>query len=532
MTNLQYLYPGQQQVPASEWNKHVDLLQRQQVPAAGLSGPASVQVPPQDTQEIFYGITGPDPNNWYPDEFDPNTQQPPNIYPVWRYHIQWKPPTGNPLDPPGTNQVPIESFGLPYVYAALWPTVRTFGQGRIPPGRPVTLAFREGRWWIIDGADTYVEGVLQENLYACQSARLRTAAGYEITLHDVYGRVLDWYSAQRDDRGYYLAQDTSVLARYMPEHNKWALWWPISCPTPPGSGGSDGSGSSGGSGGSAPPGGGCGGVTTNVEVYGPSIVRIGDHICISKYTLQFVNGCLTGVLGGNFDCFYVCCDGQSSSGSSSSSDSSDSSQSGSGSANVYTLFRRCDQLSGDFYAEGDYTSYPVWRISNGVCFYQVGTGPVPSGVVIQPVSGYANCQECEAGGSGWEPGQPCALCAQGTTPKQIKITVSGIQNGTFCQNCTQFNGTFILTQRPDDPCKYQYLFDSSCMPNYNAAWNFEIWGSYFRVKLFDGYYERMLTWDRQSGSPCHPITLQGQFTSEHNTPNCTLAGANVSVESL
>lgn len=53
----------------------------------------------------------------------------------------------------------------------------------------------------------------------------------------------------------------------------------------------------------------------------------------------------------------------------------------------------------------------------------------------------------------------CSVCNSATTPYQITVAISGASNCGTCTNCTQVNGSFVLTQSGVNSCSWVLCHD-------------------------------------------------------------------------
>lgn len=57
----------------------------------------------------------------------------------------------------------------------------------------------------------------------------------------------------------------------------------------------------------------------------------------------------------------------------------------------------------------------------------------------------------------------CSYCTSGTTPEEIKITISGAASFfSVCADCNDLNGDYLLARDEDDNCKWSLISADSC----------------------------------------------------------------------
>lgn len=54
-----------------------------------------------------------------------------------------------------------------------------------------------------------------------------------------------------------------------------------------------------------------------------------------------------------------------------------------------------------------------------------------------------------------QPGEPCEVCAQGTTPAVMIATIAGVVMGTGGCECLDWNKDWEIPQDPEVPCRYK-----------------------------------------------------------------------------
>ena len=59
-----------------------------------------------------------------------------------------------------------------------------------------------------------------------------------------------------------------------------------------------------------------------------------------------------------------------------------------------------------------------------------------------------------------EPSEPCIICQSGTTPLDYSVVIADVGNDGC--DCTELNGTYILSQTEANPCQWRYDFSSIC----------------------------------------------------------------------
>lgn len=130
---------------------------------------------------------------------------------------------------------------------------------------------------------------------------------------------------------------------------------------------------------------------------------------------------------------------------------------------------------------------------------------------------------------------PCAECAEGTTPRQWKVVIADVADGV-CSGCELFNATFYLPQIL--PCAWRYLFvtwDHGCPGGGSQTFMvlLQLLAGHINVQLWVGtHWSATFVHNWPGDADCEAEDLDVPYSSQSASGFCDASGATVTVTAI
>jgi hypothetical protein len=62
-------------------------------------------------------------------------------------------------------------------------------------------------------------------------------------------------------------------------------------------------------------------------------------------------------------------------------------------------------------------------------------------------------------------GHACVRCTAQTTPRRYAVDIAGIGDRGLCGDWEQLNASYVVAQKPAQPCDYEIIFPTACWAN-------------------------------------------------------------------